>query len=193
MGLNMPIYYIPKTQFKIVTAKEMQSFIDATPLPEMKVVLALAWITGARIQEILNLVPDDFKLNEASRDGMVIVRALKFGKIGYPSFSFSDPFVSDVISTLYLAKGGGGSRLFSYSKRYYQKKLHDLNLTLYPNDTSKWVTFHYLRHSRLTHLAQVLRAFPEELKSWTGHRSSAFEEYFAPRRIDRFKGKLGDI
>ena len=187
----MPIYYIPKKDFKIVPSGQMQLYIDATLAPDMRAVLALVWITGARIREVLNLVKEDFKIDETAKDGMVIIRALKHGKIGYPSFSFSDPFVSEIILP-YLAQVGGGNRLFSHSKRCYQGKLYELNKALSPDDKSKWVTFHYLRHSRITYLAQVLRAFPEELKSWTGHRSTAFEEYFAPRRVDRFKGRLGE-
>ena len=187
----MPIYYVPKTDFKIVTAEEMRPFVNGAGELDMKAVLALAWLTGARIQEILNLVRKDFLLDEVAKDGMVINRALKFGKTGYPSFSFSDPFVSDVLLP-YLAQLGGEDRLFSKSKRLYQSRLHKLNEALHSQDKSKWITFHYLRHSRITHLAQILRAFPEELKSWTGHRSSAYEEYFAPRRVDRFKGRLGE-
>lgn len=186
----MPTYYIKKNLFKIVTAGEMRPFIDASD-PEMKAVLALVWLTGARIKEVINFVKEDFRLDETARDGMIINRTLKRGKTGYPSFSFDDPFVTDIVLP-YLAKVPRGGKLFSCSKRLYQDKLFKLNNALYPGDKTKWVTFHYLRHSRITQIAQVLRAFPEELKGWTGHRSSAFEEYFAPRRVDRFKGRLGE-
>lgn len=186
----MPVYYIPKAQFKIVSQDEMRRYIDTAKESDTRAILALAWLTGARVQELLNLSKKDFIIGENTQDGMVIIRALKHGKTGYPSFSFSDPFVDDVIMP-YIAELAGEDRLFRRSKRHYQQKLHFLNLKLCPADTSMWITFHYLRHSRLTHLAQVLRAFPEELKSWTGHKSSAYEEYFAPRRIDRFKGRLG--
>jgi integrase len=187
----MPLYYIPKSQFKIVKAEEIYVFIDATSEPDVKAVLALAWLTGSRIQELLNLAKKDFLLDDVAKDGSVIIRALKFGKIGYPSFSYSDSFVTEILLPYLARLGRGEDRLFSHSKRFYQGRLFLLNTKLYPADRTKWITFHYLRHSRLTHLAQVLKAFPEELKSWTGHRSSAFEEYYAPRRVDRFKGKLG--
>jgi integrase len=183
----MPDYYIPKQEFKVISYEEIKPYIKLAPDLESKVIIALAWLTGARIQELVNLEGKDFLIDRENDRVVITIRALKHGGIGYPTFSFSDPFISDLIVPFVEGKQG---RLFSRGKRRYQQILQEINLKLYPNDTSKWITFHYLRHSRLTFLARELRAFPEELKSWTGHRSQAFEEYFAPRRVERFKGKI---
>jgi integrase len=184
----MPKYYIPKNEFRIILYEEIKKYIDATDDSDFKFVLALAWLTGARIQEIVNLKRRDFQIGK--NDLTIIIKALKRGKIGYPTFSFKDPFISDLIIPRVLSIEDPDSRVCLKSKRTYQRMLLKLNKKLYPNEPNKWITFHYLRHSRITFLARVLKAFPEELKSWTGHRSQAFEEYFAPRRVMRFKGKI---
>jgi integrase len=184
----MPWYHIPKKEFKIVTAEEMKKYIDETSDEDFKFVLALAWLTGARIQEIVNLKKKDFIIGK--NDLTIIIKALKHGKIGYPTFSFDDPFVKEIVLPRINAIENPESKVCLRGKRRYQQLLLKLNEKFYPDEPSKWITFHYLRHSRLTYLARVLKAFPEELKSWTGHSSTAFEEYFAPRRVERFKGKF---
>jgi integrase len=183
----MPRYYIPKQDFKVISYEEIKPYIELAPDPESKVIIALSWLTGARIQEIANLEGKDFLIDKENDRVVITIKALKHGKIGYPTFSFSDPFISDLIVPFVEGKQG---RLFSRGKRRYQQILQELNMRIHGFDTSRWITFHYLRHSRLSFLARELRAFPEELKSWTGHRSQAFEEYFAPRRVERFKGKI---
>jgi integrase len=183
----MPQYYIPKKEFKIISYEEIKPYVDLAPDLETKVVIALAWLTGARIQEIVNLRAEDFLIDKENDRVVITIRALKHGDVGYPTFSFSDPFISNLIIPYLEGKHG---KLFSRGKRRYQQILQELNMKIHGLDTSKWITFHYLRHSRLTFLARELRAFPEELKSWTGHRSQAFEEYYSPRRVERFKGKI---
>jgi len=183
----MPKYYIPKQEFKVISYEEIKPYIDLAPDLDSKVIIALAWLTGARIQELVNLESKDFLIDRENDRVVITIRALKHGKVGYPTFSFSDPFIADLIVPYVEGKNG---KIFKRGKRRYQQILKSLNTVLHGNDTSKYITFHYLRHSRLTFLARELRAFPEELKSWTGHKSVAFEEYYAPRRVERFKGKF---
>ena len=185
---KIPKYYIDRKDFKIITKDEILPYIYNTDDIETKVVIALAWSTGARIQEIVNLKKEDFIISDENRDLTISIKALKFGKIGYPSFSFDDPFVKELIIP-YVRQFIEG-KIFSRTKRTYQKKLENLNKKIHGDNIKKWITFHYLRHSLLTYMGRVLRAFPEEFKSWTGHRSQAFEEYYAPRKVDRFKGKF---
>jgi len=184
----IPQYYIPKENFKIVTKDEILPYIAGTEDIEAKVVIAIAWLAGARIQEIVNLKKEDFIISDENKDLTIAIHALKFGKMGYPSFSYSDPFVGELVVP--YARQFAEGKVFSKSKRRYQQILKNLNLKIHGEDTSKWITFHYLRHSVATYMGRVLRAFPEEFKSWFGHRSQAFEEYYAPRKVDRFKGKF---
>jgi len=182
----MPRYYIPKEYFKIVPKEKIDKYLEATDDEEFKTLLKLVWLTGARLTEIIELKYDNFTI---TRDGIIInIKAKKHGKVGYPSFSFEDPYVKDVLD--FIERRKEFDRIFRRGKRRYQQILLDLNRKIYGDNTKEYITFHYLRHSRITFLARKLGALPEELKGWTGHRSIAFEAYFAPRRVARFKGKI---
>lgn len=184
-------YYIAKKDFKIVEYEEIKKYVDAAPDSDARVFFALAWLTGARRQEICNLVnvKEKILVDKERQDIVFCIDALKHGKQGFPIFSFSTPFIFDLILP-HIAKIPNGARLFLRGGRRYAQILNALNKQLHGEDTSKWLTLHYFRHSRLTFLARNLRAFPEEMKAWTGHRTSAFEEYFSGRRVERFKDKI---
>ncbi|MEM4605934.1 MAG: site-specific integrase [Candidatus Pacearchaeota archaeon] len=182
----MPRYYIKKEDFKIVSLDEIKRYIDACEREDMKILLMLSWLTGARISEIIELKKSNFSIGKNYIT--ILIHSKKHGKVGYPTFSFNDPFIQNVLE--YIKDKGEEERIFKCGKRRYQQILLQLNKKLHGEDKSKYITFHYLRHSRLTYLARVLGAMPEELKSWTGHKSTAFEEYFAPRRVRRFAGKI---
>ncbi len=185
----MPTYYVPKQHFKIVPKEKIQLYMHNTD-QEMRVLLALIWLTGLRIGDTLRLTIDNIHISEKMEDVVITVKASKGGTWANPSFSFDDPFVKSVLLP-YITNLDRGN-LFTKGRRRYQQKLQQLNKRLYGSETSKYITFHYLRHSRITHLARILHAFPEEIKAWTGHKTTQFEEYIAPRKVERFKGKLGD-
>jgi len=185
----MPKYYRDKTAFEVVRKEEIEPYILNAQNEEMRIVLALAWLTGARISEILELKKQDFLINKERDSITITIKAKKRGKFGFPTFSFSDPFIDLVVDYVYNIDNNQ-QKLFKKSKRRFQQMLLELNKKIYGENTEKYITFHYLRHSRISYLARELGALPEELKSWTGHRSTAFEEYFAPRRTERFKGKI---
>lgn len=184
----MPIYYIPRKEFKIISAGEIKPYIDLAQDEEMRIAVLIAWLTGARIQEIVNIKRDDITINEERQEVMFVIKALKFGKTGFPTFGFKDPFVIDILIP-YIRKLPTND-ILSRGKRTYQNFLKELNKKIHGENKTKWITFHYLRHSRLTWLGREQKAYPEEFKSWTGHRTSAFEDYFAPRRVERFKDKI---
>jgi Phage integrase family. len=56
----MPKYYRDKTAFEVVKKEEIEPYILNAQNEEMRIVLALAWLTGARISEILELKKQDF-------------------------------------------------------------------------------------------------------------------------------------
>jgi len=143
----MPKYYIPKKEFKVISYEEIKPYVELAPDLDSKVIIALAWLTGARIQELVNLEGKDFLIDKENDRVVITIRALKHGKVGYPTFSFSDPFINDLIVPFVEGKE---KKLFSRGKRRYQQILKEINLKLHGSDTSKWITFHYLRHSRLT-------------------------------------------
>ena len=183
----MPRYYIPKNDFKVVELEEIKPYINQASTTELKVLIALIWLTGARIGDIIRLKKVHFVIRNEFKDIQIIIKASKFGGIGIPTFGFNDPFISDLIIP-YLE-----SILtdipFTHGKRRYQQLLQELNKKIHGDDKTKWVTFHYFRHSRLSWLGQH-EAMPEDFKSWTGHRSGAFEDYFKARRTEKFKGMI---
>lgn len=181
----MPIYYKPKLDFGIVGKEEIMPYIEKAPDEHSKTLIALVWLTGMRVSEALRLTKERVKIDENEKIVMIVNESLKKGKTGYPTFAFSDPF-ADIIINFFKA-----NEKIKYSKRRHQMILKKLNETIHGSDKSKYITFHYLRHSRITYLARVLGATPEEIKSWTGHRSTAFEEYYRPRTVKKFAGRLG--
>ncbi len=192
---NMPVYYKDKDEFEIVTKEKIQKYLDIAEEEDFKVLLALAWLTGARISELLALKRRDVIIDEETKTISFKLITLKQKKISLRElpFSFDDPFIGMIIE--YVKKiDDEYAKLFDYSKRYYQKELEKINKELYGDDEenkSEWITFHYLRHSLITYLARELNATPYEIKSWTGHKSSAFEEYIIQKAVERFKGKMG--
>jgi len=185
----MPSYYIPKEEFRIVKYDEILPYVENAPDLEYSIFIQIGYITGMRLSEIINLKASDFYINEKERELTISHKALKFGKVGYATFSFDDPFVMNIIN--YVRGFNPEDYIFHRrSKSSYQKMLLKLNRQLHKNNYQKYITFHYLRHSRITFLARILKAFPEELKAWTGHRSMAFEDYYMPRKVERFKGQF---
>jgi len=187
--LIMPNYYIPKEHFKIVKSKEIEPYIYNSD-KETGVLVALIWLTGLRIGDTLRLEKSNIHINENLRDVVVTIKASKGGTYANPSFSFDDRFVPNLILPHFRLLDEG--KVFTKGKRRFQQILLKLNKKFHGNETSRYITFHYLRHSRITHLARNLHAFPEEIKAWTGHRTSQFEEYIAPRKVERFKGRLDE-
>ena len=185
----MPHYYRPKMHFKIVPKEKIQTYIYNTD-KEMGVLLALIWLTGLRISDTIKLTVNNIHISEKMEDVVITIKSSKGGTWANPMFSFDDPFVKSVLLPYITTLDRGN--LFTKGRRRYQQKLLSLNKRLYGSETSEYITFHYLRHSRITHLARVLRAFPEEIKAWTGHKTVQFDVYIAPRKVERFKGKLGD-
>lgn len=181
----MPRYYKPKADFEIVDKEKIKPYIELAPDSDYKALIALMWLTGMRIQEAVNLTKERVKIDEKRKIVTIVNESLKKGKIGYPTFAFSDPFAEIVVNYF------KSNDKFKRGKRRYQQMLKMLNQKIHGEDKSNYITFHYLRHSRITYLTRVLDATPEEIKSWTGHRSSAFEEYFQTRKVLKFAGKLG--
>jgi len=186
----MPRYYIPKDEFRIIDKADIIPYVNEAKTVDMSRLIMTVWLTGSRISEVIELTGRKIKIDHDKKDITFTINAKKHGKQGFPSFNFDDVFIMDLIP--FFQSCGNDQRIFPFSKRYYQKNLLYLNKVIHDNDTTKYITFHQLRHSRLTHLSRVLRAFPEELKSWTGHQSNAFEQYFSPRRVDRFRGHVSD-
>ena len=184
----MPIYYRPKEEFEIISKEQIEQYLNLSYDEEFKVLLALVWLTGARISEVIELKPSNFMVSET--EVLVSIKAKKHGKVGYRLFDLEKtPFLKDLVLP-YVFSFPKESRMFFRSKRRYEQLLKELNESIHGNNFKNYITFHQLRHSRTTYLARILKAFPEELKAWFGHRSNAFEEYYQPRRVERFKDKI---
>ena len=188
--VSMPLYYKSKESFQNVPVGEITRYITLAQPNELKVVLALTWLTGSRITEVISLTKGNIVIDDVNRQFALNYKALKHGKQAMPSFNYNDPFVEEIIVPYVNSYKDTSFKLFTKSKRWYQQKLYDLNKRIYSDNKFNWITFHYLRHSRITFLTRTLLAQPDELKSWTGHSSTAFEVYLQPRKVDRFRGRI---
>lgn len=190
----MPKYYDEIEQLRPISIEEIERYINEMPDEDSKVFLALCWLSGSRVNEIVKLQKNQVFINNKLRDMSLNYIALKHGKRAQPSFSFRDPFIETLVLPYFekinVGYGDSTERIFMRGKRYYQKQLLKANKKLYGNDTKKFIIFHHLRHSRITYLAQALRATQEEMKAWTGHKTGTWMDYIAARKVDRFKGKI---
>ena len=184
----MPTYHIPRNQFKEVSSQEIYKYIRATDDPDMKLALMIAWLTGARTAQMVDLLKMD--IVEDGEYLRFLLPKKKGGNRGICEFKMEDTFVKDILGYI-KNKKEEENILERRSPRTYRGKLQKLNEKLWGEDLKekKWITFHYLRHSRITMLARR-GARPIEIKAFTGHRSSAYEDYFNVVSVRRFAGKF---
>lgn len=183
----MPKYYRKKEQFEIVPLERITLYVDTASAVDMKALLALVWLTSFRLEDATTLDHSNVVIDKVNRTLTFPKHVSKGGQMAYPSFSFDDPFVERLVK--YIESIPYGLKLFRKSKRWYQDYLQGLNEKLCTRKED-WLTFHYLRHSRISHLVHVLNAGIGDIKSWTGHKSNAFEEYFRAMETKKFRGRI---
>lgn len=189
---RMPIYYIPKKEFMVVKDSELIPYLQIASRA-MAAILSIAFLTGARIAEIILLRKKSIVIDYENDEIRFLIPTLKRSDMALRMLVFSiskDPFIIKHIIPYVEKKKNEESRLFIKTKRSYQSYLLGLNKRLYGNDIKKYITFHYLRHSAITHIARDLKASSYEIQSFTGHKSSAFEDYFIIEAPIRFKGQM---
>jgi integrase len=188
----MPFYYIPKRDFKVVTMDEVRPYIHGSSM-EMGALIAIAFLTGARLSEILMLTKKNIIIDKVANDIRFLMPTLKRRDTYIRELPFNikeDPFLEDVIIPYVESMPTETSTLFISSKRAYQMHLESLNRKIHVEDTTKYLTFHYFRHSAITYIARELRASSWEVQSFTGHKGSSYEDYMIHGATDRFKGKM---
>lgn len=186
----MPNYYTDKADFKVYTVDEIMPYIKNANGNRMKILIALAFLTGARISEMLALRKKDFLvINDELR---IVMKTLKRKGDYKRELIFSindDPFIKGIMKFVDGLRKAE-TVLFPMTKRTYQARLLKLNRLIHGENTRKYIIFHQLRHSAITYLARDLRASAWEIASWTGHKSTAYEEYMIHGAAKRFKGKM---
>ena len=197
----MPIYYRSKKHFDMVSPDKIQKYIEAVPYitakyqQSFKCLLALAWLSGMRLIQITTLTTQSsIKIDGLKKEVRVSYLGKKRGKDVVHIYGHKDPFVKSILLPYFRHRKGifdYDFKLFPYGKRTYQYQLNKLNKHLYPENRYEWLTFHYLRHSRITHLVRVLNMLPQDVKDFTGHRSNAFEEYYQVQKAEKVKNKFG--
>lgn len=187
----MPKYYIPKEEFKIIPKEEIQPYLDAARDEDYKTALAVVWLTGMRIQEVVLLKARQISIDPTDQSMEIRFQALKRGRIGVPNFSWNDTFVSDVVLPYVQgAYAQGRERLFKRkSKSSYQKTLQAINKQLHGEAKERYITFHQFRHSRATYLVR-LGATTDELIAWFGRRTTDFSDYTIATKTSRFRGHI---
>lgn len=190
----MPTYYVPKEEFKIIMKDDAMQYINMAKDEDYKFSIALMWLTGMRIQELVNLTIRSVTIENEERAVIVKFMALKQRKkkkIGVPNFSFSDPFIEEIIIP-YIGKAEGEGREYALkrrSKSSYQKMLLAINKQIHGADKTRYLTFHQFRHSRITQLIKK-GATTDELMSWTGRNTSDFSDYTIVQQTSKFRGKI---
>ncbi|MCS7231794.1 MAG: site-specific integrase [Elusimicrobiota bacterium] len=181
----MPRYYIQKELFKVVEIDDIVKYIAAANDTDFLFFFLTVYLTGLRSCDVKKLRKENFQLRKNLLT--ITTKVSKGGGVANMIFNIKKvPFARELY--LYVVSRNDDV-IFRRSVRHYRRILQRLNEKIYGNDKSKWITFHYLRHSRITFLAR-LGATPEELKSWTGHKTSAFEEYIRTRKVLRFATKI---
>lgn len=182
----MPAYYRLKKKFGVVRVDEIQKYIDAAQTIDMKVLLSLAWLSGQRMIQMLRLHRNDISIE---KDGLIIsYSAAKHGKETTHVYGLDDPYVQYIIAYITTRDG----IIFPLCKRSYQSKLLKINKLIYPDNKEQWLIFHYFRHARITHWIRNLGLQPAEVKDLTGHKSTAYEEYFQVQKAAKIKGRYGE-
>jgi integrase len=187
----MPKYYVNKLSFHIISKEEILPYIESNPDEDSKYAIALAWLTGMRIREVVDLTTGNFSVNEGLKFVTITYKSRKKGRLGSPSFAFSDPFIEDIILP-YYRKALSERRerlLIRKTTRRYQQILQKLNTQLHGMDTQRFVTFHQMRHSRISYLVQYLKATMAEIKSFTG-RATNPDEYIIAQDTEKFRGRF---
>ena len=187
----MPKYHVPKEQFHIITKEEMIPYLEHAPDEDSRFAIALAWLTGMRVSEVKDVSPSNFSVQEHDSSLTINYQSKKHGKKGAPSFSFNDPFISEIVLP-YYRKAASGRRdrlLIRTTTRRYQQILQKLNEDIFGSDRSRWMTFHQLRHSRITYLVQVLKATIPEVMGFTG-RATVPNEYMILQQTEKFRGRF---
>lgn len=174
----MPVYKRPKEEFKVYSNAEID-LIMLTSDERLKPILALTWLTGARIGEVMKVSIDDIDVNGKEVMIRLITEKVKDHPVRELYFDLdTTPFLEDDIIPFYER------RVKMFGIRRAQQLLVEAC-----KKAGIQLTFHELRHSRLTYLARKLRATASEMMDWTGWTSSSQINTYvireAPKRFKR--------
>lgn len=116
--------------------------ISEAETPAFRALLSVLWVWGPRINEALRLERRDFDVFEKQvRVRMPLSKKRKEGEFHVLRASLSTPGLEGLVEYLRDAPDG---RLFRFSKRTVQRKLHRINPQTSP---------HWFRHTRASRLA----------------------------------------
>ena len=183
----MPRYYKGKAEFRIIGPEKIGPYLEACPAPWAKALLALVYLSGARVTEALRVRNVDITVegNDCLIKFITLKRGDDFPRVHIYSLE-ATPYLKDIILPYFQQHVG-----FDYTKRRAEQILHAINKKLSPQDTGEWITYHELRHSRNTYLARDLRATIWELRDWNGWKSSSMAStYVIPESSVRFRDRI---
>lgn len=174
----MPLYSRPKDEFKMWSKAEIEPVMEKAD-PRAKPIIALAWITGARIGEIMSLKPEDFiVLGDEVRIKM-ITEKVKGHPLREYTLSIDTPFLRDMVLPFF-------ERPLPFKKRRAEQLLQAAC-----RESGVKFVFHEMRHSRNTYIARVLRASMSEMMDWNGWKSPGqIGTYLIRESPKRFKDMI---
>ncbi len=179
---------------KRVPQAEIDRMINYSNILEIRALIALLYLTGARVSELLKLTPNSIRKTPEG-DIEITIQTLKKRWAQKKPYKHtrtlifrSDQRYLDIFIKFYNRRGEviePGDRVFRVSRQlgwYYLRKR-------IPN---QYIFPHAFRHNRLQRLADA-GATAAELKAWSGHeRPEMIFEYInaSPHQIRRLKDMI---
>ena len=182
----MPIYYRRKDEFQIVPKENVEVMIKFAKSFRDSCLLVIVWLTGARIGEVLQLKTSDIDFDVEKNECRIRLKTFKVKNhpLRELVFSLKTPFIKSYVENYH--RNCLTERMFPFCVRRAEQILQEIN-----KETKFWVTFHELRHSRLTFIGRNLRASVSEMMDWTGWTTpSELGTYIIKGTPERFKDKI---
>lgn len=175
---------MPKLRFQRnkITYEETKDMIERAKSLRNKAMIALLYLTGARISEILSVKREDFVVDEKKKMIIVNISVEKRGENWVHSvpMGFNAPFMTYIARWLDANNSG---LLFPIGRIRAWRIVHQLNSDVWP---------HAFRRNRGNRLIDK-GASPHELMTWMGWKSISTADNYITRtssRIEKFAGEL---
>lgn len=174
----MPLYQTPKEEFRVWSKAEIDPVLEKAD-PRVAPIIALAWVTGARIGEIMAAKPEDFEVAGDEVRIKMMTEKVKGHPLREYTLSISTPYLKDLILPFF-------EKPLPFKKRRAQQLLQAAC-----RDSGIKFVFHEMRHSRNTYIARVLRASMSEMMDWNGWRTAGqIGTYLIRESPKRFKDMI---
>ena len=175
----MPIYHTLKENFRVWSEAEVRNIIENCD-PRLAPIIAAAWITGARIGEIMNMKSEDVIVVGDEVKLIMMTEKVAGRPLREYTLSTQTPLLMEFVI------GRDGWTRPKFGVRRAEQMLMEGSIK-----AGSRVVFHEFRHSRNTYIARVLRGSMSELMDWNGWKTtSQIGTYLIRESPKRFKDMI---